>query len=225
MPPASGQGLRWGQRPPEDHRESSQTQMIRQRPPRLQYRHPRSTARAAGRAASRPAAAGVASACHLTPRSTHATRRDLVGRVRRATACRAAVGRRAIRVPGDAGRRSSGYRLLRLGIEVAVGVPEGLPFEGVLRFAFPWPGFTPCTWLTTLSRDDLIERAGAVSTAKLSEIDDALPASEQRTEWTPAAAARLSEIKDSLRRRTQADGEGTDAHADEGRSQIGRAHV
>src|SRR6202035_3423617 len=79
------------------------------------------------------------------------------------------------------------------GIEVAVGVPEGLPFEGVLRFAFPWPGFTPCTWLTTLSRDDLIERAGAVSTAKLSEIED------------------------SLRRRTQADGEGTDAHADEGR--------
>jgi len=89
---------------------------------------------------------------------------------------------------------------------------------GVLRFAFPWPGFTPCTWLTTLSRDDLIERAGAVSTAKLSEIDDALRASEQRTAWTPAAAARLSEIKDSLRRRTQADGEGTDAHADEGRS-------
>ena len=105
-----------------------------------------------------------------------------------------------------------------LGIEVAVGVPEGLPFEGVLRFAFPWPGFTPCTWLTTLSRDDLIEREGAVSTAKLSEIDDALRASEQRTEWTPAAAARLSEINESLRRRTQTYGEGTDAHTGEGRS-------
>jgi mRNA interferase MazF len=83
---------------------------------------------------------------------------------------------------------------------------------------FPQPGFTPCTWLTTLSRDDLIERAGTVSAAKLSEIDDALRASEQRTEWTPAAAARLSEIKDSLRRQTQPDAEGTDAHADEGRS-------
>jgi mRNA interferase MazF len=47
-----------------------------------------------------------------------------------------------------------------------------------------------------------------VSAAKLSEIDDALRASEQTTEWTPAAAARLSEIKDSLRRRTQTDGEG-----------------
>jgi mRNA interferase MazF len=57
-----------------------------------------------------------------------------------------------------------------------------------------------------LSREDLIERAGAVSAAKLSEIDDALRASEQRAESTPAAAARLSEIKDSLRRRTQADG-------------------
>jgi mRNA interferase MazF len=61
-----------------------------------------------------------------------------------------------------------------------------------------------------LSRDDLIERAGAVSAAKLSEIDDALRTSEQRAEWTPAAAARLSEIKDSLRRRTQAGGERTD---------------
>ena len=81
-----------------------------------------------------------------------------------------------------------------LGIEVAVGVPEGLPFDGVLRFALPRPGFTPCTWLTTLTREDLIERAGAVS------------------------AAKLSEIKDSLRRSTQADGEGTDAHTSEGRS-------
>ena len=98
-------------------------------------------------------------------------------------------GFRAMQVVAPADTDISGW-----GIEVAVGVPEGLPFDGVLRFAFPWPGFTPCTWLTTLSRDDLIERAGAVSTAK------------------------LSEIKDSLRRRTQADGEGTDAHADEGRS-------
>jgi mRNA interferase MazF len=66
-----------------------------------------------------------------------------------------------------------------LGTEVPVGAKEGLPFDGVLRFVFPLPGFTPCTWLTTLNREDLIERAGAVSTAKLSEIDDALRASEQ----------------------------------------------
>jgi mRNA interferase MazF len=88
-----------------------------------------------------------------------------------------------------------------LGVEVALGVLEGLPFEGVLRFGFPWPGFTPCTWLTTLRREDLIERAGVLSAAKLSEIDDAHSAAGRRTEWTPAAAARLSEIKKSLRRR------------------------
>jgi mRNA interferase MazF len=114
-------------------------------------------------------------------------------------------GFRAMQVVAPADTDFSG-----LGIEVAVGVQEGLPFDGVLRFGFSWPGFTPCTWLTTLSREDLIERAGEVSAAKLSEIDDALRTSGQRTEWTPAAAARLSEIKDSLRRRTQIGREGTD---------------
>ena len=94
-----------------------------------------------------------------------------------------------------------------LGIEITVGVPEGLPFDGVLRFVFRWPGFTPCTWLTTVSRDDLIEQAGTVPDDKLSEIDDAQRASEQGVESTPAAAARLSEFRDSRRRRIQADGE------------------
>jgi mRNA interferase MazF len=94
----------------------------------------------------------------------------------------------------------AGADFSELGVEVAVGVLEGLPFDGVLRFGFPWPGFTPCTWQTTLSRDDLIERAGALSAAKLDEIDGAIRAAERRTEWTPAAAARLSEIKESLRR-------------------------
>ena len=68
----------------------------------------------------------------------------------------------------------AGVDITGLGVEVAVGATEGLPFEGVVRFALPRPGFTPCTWLTTLSRDDLIERAGALSSAKLSEIEDAL---------------------------------------------------
>ncbi|NGN93052.1 type II toxin-antitoxin system PemK/MazF family toxin [Nocardioides sp. KC13] len=66
----------------------------------------------------------------------------------------------------------AGVDLAGLGVEVAVG--EGLPCEGVLRVALPRPGFTPCTWLTTLSRDDLIERAGTLSAAKLGEIDEAL---------------------------------------------------
>ena len=116
-------------------------------------------------------------------------------------------GFRAMQVVAPAETDISG-----LGIEVAVGVPEGLPFDGVLRFGFAWPGFTPCTWLTTLSRDDLIERAGALSAAKLSEIDGAFRASEQRTEWTQAAVARLSEIKDSLRQRAQSGTEGADVN-------------
>jgi mRNA interferase MazF len=107
-------------------------------------------------------------------------------------------GFRAMQVVAPADTDFSG-----LGIEVALGVQEGLPFDGVVRFAFPWPGFTPCTWLTTLRQDDLIEQAGTVPATKLSEIDDALLASEQRMEWTWDAAARLNEIRDSLRRRAQ----------------------
>ncbi|MER6975320.1 type II toxin-antitoxin system PemK/MazF family toxin [Nocardioides sp. NPDC000445] len=68
----------------------------------------------------------------------------------------------------------AGVDITGLAVEVAVGATEGLPREGVLRFALPRPGVTPCTWLTTLSRDDLIERAGALSSAKLDELDDAL---------------------------------------------------
>ena len=86
------------------------------------------------------------------------------------------------------------------GIEVALGAGEGLPFEGVVRFAFPRPGYTPCTWLTTLSPDDLLEQAGVLPTAKLREIEDAIRLCEQPREWTPATAARFSEIRDTLRR-------------------------
>ncbi len=45
----------------------------------------------------------------------------------------------------------------------------------MLRFGCPWPGFTPCTWLTTLRREDLIERACVLPSAKMSEIDDVIP--------------------------------------------------
>ena len=83
-------------------------------------------------------------------------------------------GFRAMQVVAPADTDISG-----LGTEVAVGVKEGLPFDGVLRFVFPLPGFTPCTWLTTLHREDLTERAGAVSAAKLSEIDDVLDTQTQ----------------------------------------------
>ncbi|MFI7113617.1 hypothetical protein ACIBK9_45390 [Nonomuraea sp. NPDC050227] len=103
-------------------------------------------------------------------------------------------GFQAMQVVAPAGVEMSG-----LGVEVAVGAPEGLPFEGVLRFAFPRPGFTPCTWLTTVARDDLIERAGALSSVKLSEVGEAVRAAGERREWTPMTAARFSEIKDARR--------------------------
>jgi mRNA interferase MazF len=86
-------------------------------------------------------------------------------------------------------------------VEVAVGATEGLPFEGVLRFGFPLPGYTPCTWLTTLSPDDLIEQAGVLPAAKLSEIQDAIRRCEQPREWTTETADRFAEIRNALRLR------------------------
>lgn len=74
---------------------------------------------------------------------------------------------------------AAGVDISGLGVEVAVGPLEGVPFEGVLRFAFPRPGFTPCTWLTTVAQDDLVERASVLSAAKLSEVGEALHAAGQ----------------------------------------------
>ena len=92
----------------------------------------------------------------------------------------------------------AGVDLDGLGVEVAIGPLDGMPFDGVVRLAFPRPGFTPCTWVTTLSRDDLISRAGVVSAAKLGEIDDALRLGEQVVEPGVASVARLGEIRDRL---------------------------
>ena len=94
----------------------------------------------------------------------------------------------------------AGISISDLGVEVAVGAAEGLPFDGVLRFAFPRPGYTPCTWVTTLSPDDLLEQAGVLPMAKLGEIEDAIRRCEQPRDWTPETAARLREIRDALRR-------------------------
>ncbi|MFJ8254295.1 type II toxin-antitoxin system PemK/MazF family toxin [Streptomyces sp. NPDC094466] len=104
-------------------------------------------------------------------------------------------GIRVMQVVAPAGVDISG-----LAIEVTVGAGEGLPFEGVLRLAFPRPGITPCTWLTTVSRDDLIERAAVLSSVKLSELDDALGRAEQAQVPTPATTAQLSGMRDALRR-------------------------
>ena len=93
----------------------------------------------------------------------------------------------------------AGVDISGLGVEVAIGAREGLPFEGVLRFAFPRPGFTPCTWLTTVARDDLIERAGVLSSEKLSEVVAALRTAGQSRDWNPMTVARLREIKEARR--------------------------
>jgi mRNA interferase MazF len=85
------------------------------------------------------------------------------------------------------------------GIEVTVGAADGLPFEGVARFAFPRPGWTPCTWLTTLSEDDLIERAGVLPEAKVAEIEEAIRSCQQPRAWTADTAAQFNATRDALR--------------------------
>ncbi|MFF9343835.1 MULTISPECIES: type II toxin-antitoxin system PemK/MazF family toxin [unclassified Streptomyces] len=93
----------------------------------------------------------------------------------------------------------AGIDLAGLGVEVPVGPSEGLPFDGVLRWAFPHPGSTPCTWTATLTRDDLIERAGALSSAKLDAVEAALRRAARPREWTPMTAAGFEAMKAALR--------------------------
>ncbi|CAM5287250.1 hypothetical protein SATRM34S_00328 [Streptomyces atroolivaceus] len=46
----------------------------------------------------------------------------------------------------------AGVDITGLGVEVPVGTVEGLPFEGVLRFALPRPGFrSHLIWATRYS--------------------------------------------------------------------------
>ena len=68
----------------------------------------------------------------------------------------------------------AGVDLGDLGAEVAVGRAEGLPHDGVVRIGYPTPGWTPCTWLVTLTRDSLVERTGSLSPAKLDDLTEAL---------------------------------------------------
>lgn len=94
----------------------------------------------------------------------------------------------------------SGVDLTGIGVEVPVGAIDAVPYEGVLRLAFPHPDFLFCTWSTTLTPDALIERAGVLSAAKLQEIDEAIRLAEREQAPSPAATARLHEIADALRR-------------------------
>lgn len=61
-----------------------------------------------------------------------------------------------------------------VGLEVTIGSADGLSLEGVIRVAFPGPGMVPCTWLATVTEQDLIEPAGEVPPSKLNAIEEAL---------------------------------------------------
>jgi mRNA interferase MazF len=69
---------------------------------------------------------------------------------------------------------SAGTDLTGFGVEISVGIEEGLRVEEVVRFAYPRAGNTPCTWLTSVGREDLVERIGALTEAKMMEIDRGL---------------------------------------------------
>jgi mRNA interferase MazF len=61
-----------------------------------------------------------------------------------------------------------------IGVEIEIGVPEGLPHDGVVRLGLPRDGRIFCTWLVTLPRDSLVERVGALSGVKLAQLANAL---------------------------------------------------
>ncbi len=103
--------------------------------------------------------------------------------------------RRPVLLLGD--EEPSGFRAIHVvaaartditgvALEVAIGNVEGLPFEGVVRVALPRPGLVPCTWLTALSRSDLLEPAGAIPLTKLDEVTELFHLAEldyAREEW------------------------------------------
>ena len=61
-----------------------------------------------------------------------------------------------------------------VGLEVPLGAADGLSVEGVVRVALPRPGLIPCTWLATVSEQDVLECVGVLSQVKLEQIEDAL---------------------------------------------------
>ncbi len=69
---------------------------------------------------------------------------------------------------------SAGTGIRGVGVEVEIGTPEGLVYQGVVRVALPHDGHIFCTWLVTLTPESLVERAGALSPAKLEQLANAL---------------------------------------------------
>jgi mRNA interferase MazF len=66
---------------------------------------------------------------------------------------------------------AAGLSIGAVGAEVPVGTAEGLPFEGVVRVAFPRAGRIFCTWETAVTAGDLLERAGVLGPEKQRRLD------------------------------------------------------
>jgi mRNA interferase MazF len=101
---------------------------------------------------------------------------------------------------------AAGVNVGALGLEVTVGTLADLPFDAVVRVAFPRPGFVPCTWVTELGADDLVECIGTLPPAKLAEVDEALALADCIVSAEDAehvdAALTLAAIRQSLRQGT-----------------------
>jgi mRNA interferase MazF len=61
-----------------------------------------------------------------------------------------------------------------VGVEIEVGALQGLPAGGVVRVGLPRDGHIFCTWLVTLTRENLVEQAGALSSTTLDQLTTAL---------------------------------------------------
>jgi mRNA interferase MazF len=54
-----------------------------------------------------------------------------------------------------------------------VAVEVDLDFDGhVVRVALPRPGHINCTWIFTTPQEDLVEKVGRLSSAKLTEVEN-----------------------------------------------------
>jgi mRNA interferase MazF len=69
---------------------------------------------------------------------------------------------------------SAGSSVVAVGVEVAIGGEEGLPYDGVVRVALPKQGKIFCTWMLTLSKDCLIKRIGVLSPEKLRVLENVM---------------------------------------------------
>lgn len=83
-------------------------------------------------------------------------------------------GEEAASGTGEAQIAAAGSDVRGVGVEVHIGAGEGLTPEGVVRVALPRGGHIFCTWLVTLTREYLIDRAGVLPPGKQRQLDDAL---------------------------------------------------